>query len=213
MGMNRKKELGVSSKSALTTKERLLESGAKLFAKEGFAGVSVRKICSDADTSPNMVHHYFESKKGLLNAIGEQLSFSIFAIPIRLLQTIPASAEEFESRMQLLFETTLESFIEYRDLLLVVVREEIDTQGVVEYHKTFANFLERAKREGFVREQLDSDMTTGAILDRILNLVTYAPWVKRVHNLDLISDGDYKQKWCKANLDLFMNGFATKVDS
>ena len=194
--------------TSLTTRERLLEAGAKLFAEKGFAGVSVRQICTDADTSINMVHHFFGSKKGLLSAIAEQLSVKIFAIPIRLFQTMPESKEEFASRMQLLFETTLEAYIEHRTLLMVVVREETDTQGVLEYSKAFSEFLERAKRKGFVREQLDAEVTTGAIIDRILNQVSFAPRVKRVHNLDIISDSDYRQRWCKSNLDLFLNGIA-----
>lgn len=200
----------MSATASPTTKERLLESGAKLFAEKGFAGVSVRKICADADTSTNMVHHYFGSKTGLLSAIAEQLNVKIFAIPIRLFQTMPASTEEFTSRMQLLFETTLEAYIEHRALLMVVVREETDIQGVLDYSKAFAEFLERAKREGFVREQLDSEMTTGAILDRILNQVSFAPQVKRVYDADIISDGDYRRRWCKSNIDLFLNGIATR---
>ncbi|MDX8400796.1 MAG: TetR/AcrR family transcriptional regulator [Gallionellaceae bacterium] len=195
---------------ALPTKERLLETGARLFAEKGFAGVSARKICSQAGTTSNMVHHFFGSKQGLLSAIAEQLSIAIFAIPIRLLKTPPVSKEEFASRMQMLFETTLEAYIEHRDLLLVVVREDIDTQGVLDYTKAFAEFLERAKREGFVRKQLDSEITTGAIIDRILNQVSFAPQIKRVHGLDIISDGDYRQRWCKLNLDLFLNGMTTR---
>ena len=90
-----------------------------------------------------------------------------------------------------------------------MVREEVETQGVQDYSKAFAEFLERAKREGLVRNDLNSEMMTGAILDRILNQVTFAPQVKRVHGLDIISDGDYRQRWCALNLDLFLNGMAT----
>jgi AcrR family transcriptional regulator len=198
----------VSVTTTPTTKERLLESGAKLFAEKGFAGVSARSICADADTSVNMVHYYFGSKKGLLSAIAEQLSAKIFAIPIRLFQEMPASRKGFASRMQLLFETTLEAHIEHRTLLMVVVREEVETQGMQDYSQGFAEFLERAKREGFVRQELDSETTTGAILDRILNQVAFAPWVKRVHGVDILTDDEYQKRWCKANLDLFLNGIA-----
>ncbi len=187
-----------------------MESGARLFAEMGFAGVSARKICADAGTSSNMVHHFFGSKQGLLSAIVEQLSVTIFAIPIRLFQTMPASAEEFASRMLLLLETTLEAFIEHRALVMVAAREQTDTQGVLAFSKAFAEFLERAKSAGFVREQLDSEMTTGAIMDRILNQVSFAPQVKRVYDVDIISDGDYRQRWCKLNMDLFLNGMATR---
>ena len=155
-----------------------------------------------------MVHHYFGSKRGLLGAIAEQLNAKIFAIPMRLFQTMPASRKDFASRMQLLFETTLEAYIEHRTLLVVVVREEVDTQGMQDYSQAFAEFLERAKHKGFVRQELDSEMTTGAMLDRILNQVTFAPWVKRIHGVDILTDDGYQKRWCKANLDLFLNGIA-----
>ena len=185
-----------------------MQSGSKLFAEKGFAGVSARSICADADTSVNMVHHYFGNKEGLLSAIAEQLSAKLFAIPIRMFETMPASRKDFASRMQLLFETTLEAYIEHRTLLVVVVREEVDTQGMQDYSQAFAEFLERAKRKGFVRQELDSEMITGAILDRILNQVSFAPWVKRVHGVDILTDDEYQKRWCKANLDLFLNGIA-----
>ena len=185
-----------------------MESGAKLFAEKGFAGVSARSICADADTSVNMVHHYFGNKRGLLSAIAEQLSAKIFSIPIRLFKTMPTSRRDFALQMQLLFETTLEACIEHRNLLVVVVREEVDTHGMQDFTQAFTEFIERAKRKGLVREGIDSEMATGAILDRILNQVSFAPWVKRVHGVDILTDGEYQKRWCKANLDLFLNGIA-----
>jgi AcrR family transcriptional regulator len=196
--------------SSPTTKERLLETGATLFAEKGFAGVSARTICAEVGTSSNMVHHFFGSKQGLLSAIAEQLGVTIFAIPLRLFQTTPASAEEFASRMELILETTLEAYIEHRALLMVVVREQTDTQGVLAFAEAFTAFLESAKHKGFIRKQLDTEMTTGAIIDRILNQVSFAPQVKRLHGLDIILDGEYRQRWCKSNLDLFLNGMATR---
>ena len=72
----------------------------------------------------------------------------------------------------------------------------------------FTNFLERAKEKGFVRKEVDSDMTTGFILDRILNQVQLAPWIKRNYGTDLLSDPKYKQQWCQSNIDVFLNGIA-----
>jgi len=187
----------------------LLRCGAELFAEKGFGGVSVRQICAHAGTSMNMIHHYFGSKEGLLNAIMEQFSTRIFAIPMRLFEKTPRSKEDFVSRLELLVETTLEAYIEQRALLMVVIREQPDAEGIIEYSQAFVDFLERCKRKGFVREELDSEMITGAILDRILNQVQFAPWLKRVHGVDVLNDVEYRQRWCKSNLDLFLYGLAT----
>jgi AcrR family transcriptional regulator len=191
------------------TRERLLSSGAELIAENGFDGASVREICAHAETSINMIHHYFGSKQGLLDAIVEQFSSGVFAVPMRLLDKDPRSKQDFLSRIELLFESTLDAYIENRSVLLVVVREQADPKALPEYMARFASFLERAKENGFVREEIDPEMITGFFLDRILNQVQLAPWIKRNYGTDLLSDPDYKRRWCQSNLEVFINGIAT----
>ncbi len=197
-----------SRSTQTSTRDRILTSGALLFAEKGFGGVSVRKICKHADTTTNMIHYYFGSKQGLLDAIVERVSSNVFAVPMRLLDKEPRSKEEFLSRIELLFETTLDAYIEHRSVLIVVVREQADPGALPEYMARFASFLEQAKMKGFVREDVDSDMITGFLLDRILNQVQLAPWIKRNYGTDLLVDPEYKQRWCQSNLDVFLNGIA-----
>ncbi len=181
-------------------------SGAQLMADKGFDGVSVREVCADARTSINMVHHYFGSKQGLLDAIVGQFSSGVFALPMRLLDKEPRSEAEFLSIIELLFESTLEAFMEHRLVMLVVGREQADPVALPMYMERVATFLERAKGSGFVRDEVDTDMIAGFFLDRILNQVQFAPWVKRNYGANLLSDPEYKQRWCQSNLDIFLNG-------
>lgn len=189
-----------------STRDRLLASGAELIATKGFAGVSVREICGHAGTSINMIHHYFGSKQGLFDAIVEQFSSGVFAVPIRLLDKAPRSSDEFLSRVEMLFEATLDAFIEHRSVLLAVVREQADPEALPEYMAAFASFLEQSKKKGYVRDDVDSYMIAGFLLDRILNQVQLAPWIKRNYGTDLLSDPDYKHRWCQSNLAVFVNG-------
>ena len=190
-------------------RDRLLMSGAHLMAERGFEGVSVREICTDAGTSNNMVHHYFGSKQGLLDAIVDEFSSEVFAIPMRLLDKEPKSKEEFLSILGLLFETTLEAYIEHRSVMMVVVREQADPEALPEYMGSVAAFLEQAKAKGFVRKAVDTDMITGIFLDRILNQVQFAPWIKRNYGTDLLSEPEYRRQWCESNLDVLLNGIVT----
>jgi len=195
------------NKSAdIPTKDRLLASGAVLFAEKGFGGVSVREICKHAATSMNIIHHYFVNKEGLLKAIVEQFSSRVFAFPMRLLDKPPRSGEDFFSRIEMLFEATLDAYIEHRIVMMVVIREQANPGALTEYMRRFADFPEQAKKKGFVRKELDSDMITGFLLDRIVNQVQFAPWIKKNYGTDLLCDRIYKERWCKSNLDLFING-------
>jgi AcrR family transcriptional regulator len=195
--------------SALTlpsARSRLLVSGAELMADKGFDGVSVREVCTHAGTSINMVHHYFGSKQGLLDAIVDQFSSGVFALPMLLLDKEPQSKAEFQSIIELLFESTLDAFIEHRSVMLVVVREQADPEALPTYMERVATFLERAKTNGFVRSQVNTGLIAGFFLDRILNQVQFAPWINRNYGADLLSNAEYKQQWCRANVDVLLNG-------
>ena len=178
-------------------------------AQKGFDGVSVREICAHAGTSSNMIHHYFGSKQGLLEAIVDQFSAGVFALPMRLLDKEPQSREEFLALIQLLFETTLDAFIEHRSVMMVVVREQADPEALPMYMERLTTFLDRAKERGLVRDDVDTAMITGFFLDRMLNQVQFAPWIERNYGTDLLSDPEYKQRWTRSNLDVFMNGIVT----
>lgn len=187
-------------------KDRLISSGATLFSEKGYAGVSVREICKHAGTSISMIHHYFENKAGLLEAIVDQFSSRTFALPMQLLGTGAQSKDDFQSRIAMLFEATLDVCVSEREILLVILQEQPSHPLVIEYHKCFVSFIEKAKKKGFVRKELDSSMVSGFIMDRILSQVQFAPSIKKDFGTDLLSDPKYRRQWCTANLDLLLNG-------
>lgn len=55
--------------SEITTKNRILDTAEKLFAKQGFAATSLRAIIKEADVNTASVHYHFGSKEGLIEAV------------------------------------------------------------------------------------------------------------------------------------------------
>jgi len=53
----------------LDARQRLLETGARLFAEQGFEAVSTRQLAKEADVNIAMIAYYFGSKEELLKAI------------------------------------------------------------------------------------------------------------------------------------------------
>ncbi len=200
----------MSDADAVPTRQRLLSAGAEVFAEKGYEGGSTRDICARADTSINMVHHYFGSKAGLLEAIVEQYGEHVLAVPMQLLAVPAKSRDDFVSRVEMLFVTTLEACLEYRNLLKVVMGEDASPQALVDYTETFVQFLDRGKHDGLVRESLDTTMITGAILDRIINQVLYIPGLSEAHGID-VTDPDYRERWCSSNVDFFVHGMLPAV--
>jgi AcrR family transcriptional regulator len=53
----------------LTTRERLLQAGTRLFADSGYRGASVRDICNLAGANPGAVSYHFGGKRQLYRAV------------------------------------------------------------------------------------------------------------------------------------------------
>ncbi len=198
----------MNEKSSNSTKERLLSSGALLICKKGYSGVSVREICNHADTSMNMIHHYFGNKEGLLNAITESYGANVFVFPLKLLAKEPKSKDDFISRIELVFETTLEACIENRLVLMITIREQQSPEALLAYMAGFKEFIDIGIKKGFARQNLDSEMITGFILDRIVNQVQFAPWVNDEFGTDILKDQNYLKRWAQSNVDVFIHGIA-----
>ena len=190
----------------LPPRERLILAASMLFAERGFGGVSVREICKAAGTGINMIHHYFGNKEGLLEEIVRQFDVRVYAVPLRLLEKPARSRDDLTARMELLFETTLEACLAERDLLMVVLREQAALETLNAFQDGLVSFLEAAKDQGLVRDGLDAPMISGAMLDRIVSQVQFAPWIMRASGVDIANDADYRQRWCRSNVDLFLHG-------
>lgn len=185
----------------------MLASATSLFATRGYDGVSVREICEHAKTSNNMIHHYFGNKEGLLAAVVGQLNDGVLVVPRRLLETPATSREDFLARMGLLFSTTFEAYVKHRDALVVAVHSQADLPAIRDFMSLFVDFLDDAKDRGIVRAGLDPTLISGAMHDRILNQVHFAPFLKQTFGIDVLADREYQHRWCSANLDLFLHGF------
>jgi AcrR family transcriptional regulator len=152
-----------------------------------------------------MVHHYFGNKAGLLDAIIERFGAQVLALPVKLLAAPAKSRDDFVSRIEMLFEATMDACLEHRDLLKVVVRENASPAVLGDYADTFVAFLDEGKRRGLVSEGLDTSMVSGVILDRVFNQVLYIPGIKAAHGVD-ISDPIYRKRWCAANVGHVLYG-------
>mgnify|MGYP001116188502 CR=1 FL=1 len=64
---------------AKDSKERLLEAGTKVFAKDGFEGASTRKIVKEAGVNISAIPYYFGSKDGLYEAVIRRIISMVFA--------------------------------------------------------------------------------------------------------------------------------------
>lgn len=60
-----------------STRERILKVALDLFGQFGFAAVSVRQICDEADVNVAAINYHFEGKDNLYTAVDEYISAEI----------------------------------------------------------------------------------------------------------------------------------------
>lgn len=61
------------------TRSALLSAGRRYFAREGYACAEVGQIAAEAGVTTGAIYHHFGSKKGLFQAVAEELEAEILA--------------------------------------------------------------------------------------------------------------------------------------
>lgn len=84
------------------TRRRLLDSGRRIFARDGFAGAGTQEIVAAAAVAPTALYHHFGSKLGLFAAVGSE----VYDIFIGHLSAATASAETFNGRLDALIRAS-----------------------------------------------------------------------------------------------------------
>lgn len=204
--MAKKRTQKITSAKNLSVEERLLQSGTELFAEKGVSATSVREVCAHADVSFTMIHHYFGSKQGLLDAILDQFTSETFVVPLRLIQDVPTDATAFARTFELFVSETFEALIAQKYVLKILADQQSEFVGFKEFVGQFTLFLEEAKKHRLVKKNIQADMVAGMLLDRLGNQVMYSVTRKTRKGPDAVMDRAYRKKWLKANVDILLGG-------
>ena len=142
----------------------------------------------------------------MLDAILERYSNSVYLVPMKFMDHTVTSSDDLQTRLKLIFETTFEACLDNRPVVVLTWREQITPAPLLDFLKRFQEFIDENIERGFIRQQIDSQMITGFLFDRIMNQVQLAPWLKENFDIDLQQDKAYRARWCAANIDIFLNG-------
>lgn len=67
-------------------REQIIDAAMHVFAQKGFTRATNKDIALEADITPGLIYHYFESKKAVFEAVLEKRS------PLSIIQSLPAEA-------------------------------------------------------------------------------------------------------------------------
>ncbi len=79
-----------------STRQRILDAAARLFADSGFRGASVRDICNLAGANPGAVSYHFGGKRQLYRAVLRRAADRLAAVGELLDDVEPVTEPEFE---------------------------------------------------------------------------------------------------------------------
>ena len=190
----------------IPVRQRLMVEGGKLFSEKGFDGTSVRDICEKAATSSRMIHHYFGSKQGLLDAILEDFTTDFLDVPLRIISAPVDSKAALSERFEIFFAETLHAVMTHRVGFEIGIREQIALPAFTTYYEQLSKFFDQAKEKGLIRQDLDANLITGMVLDRCGNQVSYANSMLELAGTNVFVDDQYRVNWIKANVNLLLHG-------
>jgi AcrR family transcriptional regulator len=118
-----------SNPTAEAARQRILEQATRLFSENGVGETSIREIARAAEVSLAMVHHYFDSKDGLLKACIASVYSDLAALPNEV-QRVMESATSAEDLLRKVTITEFRFVHARRGLIRLLLRVAIQ-RGMV----------------------------------------------------------------------------------
>jgi AcrR family transcriptional regulator len=154
-------------------KETIIRESTRLFVANGFRGTSVKDITEAAGIARGTLYWYFKSKEEILESIFEKFEQEFIG---GLTDTVAACEGDFTAKYRAFHKFATEFARDNRDLSLafnVLLNEIVGTNTRPEkvvravyakYHQLLKNMLDAGKRDGSVREDVDSALYAHVVM-------------------------------------------------
>lgn len=188
---------------------QLLLAARDLFTRHGFDAVSTRQLAAAADTTPAMIHYYFQDKHGLYRALLEEVIPPVLAgLESRDGKAgSPLSVADF-------MQAYLGMFGANPWLPPLVFREMQEGGDDFQRHfverfasrarQLLGSALESDRRAGRVRERLDTKLALVSVMSLCVFPFLARPMLEKV--LDVSVSRDFVPQWAAYASELFYRG-------
>lgn len=190
----------------MESRERILESAKRLFAKRGFERTATLAIAHEAGTSESQLVRYFQTKAGLLQAIFDE-SWQMLNQSI---QPVVVGASNAREALVGVLETVIAAFgrdPELAHLLLFEGRrirgassEVLLSKGFLDFENLLRVLIHRGKKDGSFRPDLNDFAIASALLGATEAMIRDR----------LMSRGEFSDEELRAIFFAMLEGFAPK---
>jgi AcrR family transcriptional regulator len=189
--------------SDLTARARIRDAALELFGESGYAGTGMRAIATKAGVSPALVVHHFGSKEGLRRACDDHVATVIRTSKQEAMSSGPPDP------LQL-----LRSADRAQPLLRYVSRMLVDgSPGVTDLVDTMisdaVDYMSTGVEAGILKPSDFPYERVVLLCMWQLGAVAMHQHVKRLLDLDLLSDPAAIVRWSRPAVELFTHGLFT----
>jgi TetR/AcrR family transcriptional regulator len=161
--------LTAKARQSAETREAILTSALRLFARHGVVGASIDQIAQEAGITKGAVYWHFDSKDALFDAILERIRAKwqeTVLGPLALRSTASARLNELFAGYSTLFTDTPEICLFMQRVLLEGDREFSPKVGRIftQTARAIGKILEEGRTTTEFREDIDATATAHAIL-------------------------------------------------
>lgn len=176
--------------------ERLLKAATTLFAKNGYAGTSVKDIADEAGVNVSLVSYHFGGKEGLYRACIEPFAKSRVQSSERFLK--PATTlEEFQIRLGLFLEDLIMTHVNNPEVTAIVHRnfdmESPKTDDIFQnlFLRSFSilvEFFSNGQKHKIIDAKLDPRQMAGLTFGSVLQTARMDSVGKKYFGLSITNE-------------------------
>lgn len=198
------------TRSEISSHDRILQAGRRLFAEDGYENTTTSTIARQAGTSESQLIKHFGSKEGLLEAVFEH-AWQRMAFGVRNVQEGPGSPLEKLRSLTELFISSLEKDPEMRTLMLLEGRRirkhghmVLLTQGFQQVIGIIDGLLKQMRETGVLRQDLHPHAVRSAIVGSYEGLLRDQVLAIRANSFPADYDGAELRAVFRSVLDCFL---------
>ena len=198
------------TRSELSSHDRILQAGRRLFAEDGYENTTTSAIARLAGTSESQLIKHFGSKEGLLEAVFEK-AWQRMAYGVRNVQEAPGSPLDKLRALTELFISGLERDKEMRTLMLLEGRRirkhghmVLLTQGFQQVLGIIDDLLKQMREAGVLRQDLHLHAVRSAMMGAYEGLLRDQILADRASSFPADYDGTELRAAFRAVLECFL---------
>jgi AcrR family transcriptional regulator len=200
-----------SKEKSISTKEDILKKARKLFAKDGFEGVSIRAISDKATCNVSAISYHFGNKEELYRACLKEEGMNIMTL-FKSILLPPVDRADLEAKLRLFLGQFYEYSLNNRELILILAKDisskithECMQSNFDHIPSTITIFFKQAQDKGIIRASLDSGTIAELLCNSVFMNVLFADFNKTYKKKNL-ADSTYRQELIEKQISILRSG-------